>query len=490
MYKALLYICIFLPIFGGALVPLIGFKERRTREPYVLAVVIATSAISVFLSLKGVGTAAPLAQISSELRLAFKVDELGRVFALLVSLLWPFASLYAFEYMEHEERKNSFFCFYTMSFGIALGIAYASNLITMYLFYELLTILTLPLIMHERGKPSQKAGIQYIVYSIGGATAALIGIVLFCSHGGIQDYVFGGTWRIAVSWTGGRVPDGYFFLAFILMFFGFGVKAAVFPLHDWLPSASVAPTPVTALLHAVAVVKAGVFAIIRVSYYSFGAELLHGTWAQAVAMFFAAVTIIYGSSMALKEQHIKRRLAYSTVANLSYIILGAMIFTPAGLSAGLTHMLFHGVMKISLFFVAGILNVKADRFYVNELAGLGHNMPLTFGAFTVAGLALIGIPPLNGFYSKFAIASAAAADGSLFDILGIAALMISAVLTAIYLMTIIIPAFFPPKDINWIPLAKYSDPNWYMILPLAVFSVAVVLLGMFPGPVLRLVTIW
>ena len=482
MYKALLYICIFLPIVGGALVPVFGFKERRTREPYVLAVVLLTSAASVFLSLKGVGTEAALARISAELQLSFRVDELGRVFALLVSLLWPFASLYAFEYMDHEERKNSFFSFYTISFGIALGIAYASNLITMYLFYELLTILTLPLIMHERGRMSQKAGAEYIVYSIGGATAALIGIILFVSHGGAQRYVFGGTWNSA--------PDGYFYLAFLLMFFGFGVKAAVFPLHDWLPSASVAPTPVTALLHAVAVVKAGVFAIIRVSYCSFGAELLHGTWAQGVALFFAAFTIVYGSSMALKEQHIKRRLAYSTVANLSYIILGAMILTPAGLSAGLTHMLFHGVMKISLFFVAGILNVKADRFYVDEIAGLGRRMPLTFGAFTIAGLGLIGIPPFNGFYSKFAIASAAAADGSIMDIVGIAALMVSAVLTAFYLMTIIIPAFFPPKDLDWVPLARYSDPNWYMLLPLAVFSAAVLLLGLFPGPVLRLVTIW
>ena len=482
MYKAILYICIFLPIAGGALVPLIGFRSRKGREVYVLSVVLVTSVLSTILALDGVGSFAELAALSSSLSISFGVDGLGRVFALLVSLLWPFATLYAFEYMEHEERKNSFFCFYTMSFGIALGIAYASNLITMYLFYELLTILTLPLIMHERGKSSQKAGIQYIVYSIGGATAALSGIILFCGYGGSYDFILGGTWAGDASTI--------YYVSFLLMFFGFGVKAAVFPLHDWLPSASVAPTPVTALLHAVAVVKAGVFAITRVSYYCFGTELLKGSWAQHAAMVFAAITIAYGSGMALREQHIKRRLAYSTVANLSYIIFAVLILTPAGLSAGLMHMLFHGVMKISLFFIAGIINIKADRFYVSEISGLARMMPVSFAAFTLASLALIGIPPFNGFYSKFAIASAAAADGSVFDIIGIAALMLSAVLTAFYLMTIIIPAYFPPKGFDYVPIARYKDPNWYMLLPLAVFSLAILLTGMFPEALSGLVTIY
>jgi len=482
MYIALLYISIFLPILGGALLPALGFQSRKGREIYVLLVVLAAAAASLVLALTGEGTSAELAALSSTLKISFGVDGLGRVFALLVSLLWPFASLYAFEYMEHEERKNSFFCFYTISFGIALGIAYASNLITMYLFYELLTILTLPLIMHERGKSSQKAGMQYIVYSIGGATAALSGIILFVTYGGSFDFVLGGTWAGDASII--------YFIAFLLMFFGFGVKAAVFPLHDWLPSASVAPTPVTALLHAVAVVKAGVFAITRVSYYCFGTELLKGSWAQHTAMVFAAVTIVYGSGMALREQHIKRRLAYSTVANLSYIIFAVLILTPEGLSAGLTHMLFHGIMKISLFFIAGIINIKADRFYVSEVTGLARMMPATFAAFTLASLALIGIPPFNGFYSKFAIASAAAADGSVFGIIGIAALMLSAVLTAFYLMTIIIPAYFPPKGFDYVPIARYSDPNWYMLLPLAVFSLAILLTGMFPEVLGSLVTIY
>lgn len=482
MYKVLLYSCIFIPMAGGALLPLLPLKTRRAREIYLLGVVLLSSVMSVFLCVKGVGSFAQLAQISSVLRFSFRVDGLGRVFALIVSLLWPFATLYAFEYMEHAERKNSFFCFFTVSFGISLGIAYSSNLITMYLFYELLTLLTLPLVMHMRGKSSQKAGMQYIIYSIAGATSALVGIALYISHGGIYDFVSGGTWKAP--------PDNNFYAAFLLMFFGFGVKAAIFPLHGWLLSASVAPTPVTALLHAVAVVKAGVFAITRVVYYTFGAELLRGSTVQHTAMVFASVTIIYSSVMALREQHFKRRLAYSTVANLSYIIFAVLLCTPAGLSAGLTHMLFHSVVKIGLFFVAGIVNIKTERYYVGELTGFGRIMPLSFGAFTIAALSLMGIPLFNGFYSKFAIAEAAVGEGTPYALLGLAALMISAFLSAIYLMTIIIPAFFPPRDFDPAPLAGYGDPNLYMLMPLFVFSAAIILTGLYPVSVAGLVNIY
>lgn len=481
MQKILMILSICLPIIGGFAVPFFGFTKRRAREIYVLAVVIATSVCALTLCAQGNTAEFILFNLTSTFPIMFQLDGLGRIFVALVSVLWPFASLYAFEYMSSEHRENTFFTYYTMSFGVTLGIAFAGNMITMYLFYELLTFITLPIIMHERNEEGFKAGKKYIIYSIGGATASFVGIVLFMSSGGNINYVLGG------GWTGAATAQ--FFAAFLLCFFGFGVKAAVFPLHDWLPTAGVAPTPVTALLHAVAVVKAGTFAIIRVSYYSFGMDLLHGSLASQVALIFTAITIVYGSAMALRETHFKRRMAYSTVSNLSYILFGAMLFTPQGLSAGLTHMLFHGLMKITLFYVAGIVNNKVHRYYVTELGGLGRKMPLTFAAFTVAGLALTGMPPLCGFTSKYLLAAAAVQEGGFAPYLGVAALLISAVLTAVYCLQIVVTAYFPGKDFDASVNDGVKDPNWYMLLPICLFALLMIYFGCNPQPIIDFVTL-
>ena len=249
--------------------------------------------------------------------ITLRMDGLSKVFAGLVAALWPFATLFAFEYMTHEKRENYFFTFYTATYGITLGIAFSANIATIYLFYELLTLITLPLVMHTMDDKSIKAGMTYIAYSIGGAAMAFIGMVLVLIYGNSSDFVYGGVLEAAK--IGSRT--NLLLFGYVLTFFGFGVKAAIFPFHKWLPTASVAPTPVTALLHAVAVVKAGAFAIMRMTYYSFGTDFLRGTWAQYLVMTFAIITILYGSSMAVKEQHIKRRLAYSTISNLSYMEL-------------------------------------------------------------------------------------------------------------------------------------------------------------------------
>lgn len=234
---------------------------------------------------------------------------------------------------------------------------------------------------------------------------------------------------------------------------GFGVKAAVFPLHGWLPKASVAPTPVTALLHAVAVVKAGAFAVIRLTYYSYGTDFLKGTWAQYAVMAIVIFTILFGSSAALKQVHFKRRLAYSTVANLSYILFGVTLMTPIGLEAGVLHMLFHSIIKIGAFFAAGAVLHSTKREYISELDGLGKKMPITFGTFTVFALALTGIPLFNGFVSKWALASAAIQSGDTLSFIGIIVLLISALLTAIYMLNISVRAFFPKKTPS-LPILK------------------------------------
>ena len=293
------------------------------------------------------------------------MDGLSKVFGTMVSILWILTTIYGFEYMTHEGHEDRFFAFFTMTFGVVLGIAFSGNFLTMYLFYEFLTLVTLPLVMHAMDNKARHAGKMYILYMMFGAALAFIGFVFVYCYGTSIDFVPGGVLNpILVAGHETTLQ-----LVFIAAFFGFGVKAAVFPLYRWLPKASVAPTPVTALLHAVAVVKSGIFAIIRLTYYSFGTDFLVGTVAQNVMLVAAAITIVFGSTVALRTPHIKRRFAYSTVSNLSYIIFGIALMTPLGLAAALMHMIYHAVLKITLFFTAGAVLYKTHREYLYEVEG-------------------------------------------------------------------------------------------------------------------------
>jgi multicomponent Na+:H+ antiporter subunit D len=271
-------------------------------------------------------------------------------------------------------------------------------------------------------------------------------------------------------------------LIYVLAFFGFGVKAALCPFNSWLPQASVAPTPVTALLHAVAVVKAGAFAIIRMTYYSFGADFLRGTWAQYTVMAATIFTIVYGCTRALKETHFKRRLAYSTISNLSYILFGCALMTPLGMAGAVTHLVFHALMKITSFFCAGAVMHQTERNYVYELNGLGIKMPKTFVIFTISSLALMGVPGFAGFISKWSLAQAAVESGNPLAYVGVAALLVSALLTAIYMLSVVFRAFWPGKDFDMKQVATCSDPNWVMIVPLAIFAVVILLFGVYSIP--------
>lgn len=271
-------------------------------------------------------------------------------------------------------------------------------------------------------------------------------------------------------------------LIYIFAFFGFGVKAAIFPLNSWLPKAGVAPTPVTALLHAVAVVKSGAFAVLRLTYYSYGTSLLKGTFAQTIPMAFAIFTIVYGCSVAVKERHLKRRLAYSTVSNLSYILFGATIMTPLGMVGALTHMIFHGIMKISAFFCAGAVITKAEKTYVYELEGMGRRMPGVFAVFTISSLALMGVPGLCGFISKWKLIEAAIDLGTVESYIGFGALLVSALLTAIYMLQIVVRAYYPVAGEN-VETTK-CDPTWRMLVPLFVFAIAMVVFGLYSAPLI------
>ncbi len=485
MNVLLLVLPIVLPILGGAVLPLFPWKRRRQRNIYVECIVIAASILMWSSLLLHPASYTRLINLAGILEVSVHLDGAGMVFATLVSTLWPFASLYAFEYMHGEKGENRFFSFYTMTYGITLGIAMSANLMTMYMFYEMLTLVTIPLVMHTMTSEARYAGRKYAYYSIGGAAFAFIGFIFILRYGTSMNFTFGGV--LDMTEVSGHEP--LLQAVFVCMVLGFGVKAALFPLHGWLPTASVAPTPVTALLHAVAVVKSGAFAILRITYYIFGTSFLRGTPAQYMVLGLVGISILFCSSNAVKEQHLKRRFAYSTASNLSYILFGFLLMTPMGMIGGLTHMIFHGIMKISLFFAVGAIMHQTGKHYIYEIAGLGKKMPVVFGCMSVAGIALIGIPPLTGFISKWNIATAAVdayQKGNWLAPYLILILVLSAFLTAIYIFTILGKAYLvEPADDSG---KTNCDPGWQMKVPMVLFAILIVVFGLYSKPLMTFFT--
>lgn len=481
--KIFMLLTILLPLVAGAFIPLCRFKEedRKKRNTYVAVMTIITSVCVLLLVLFHSKESITLISLSDKMQIAFRVDGLSCVFLILVGVLWPIAVFYSFEYMHHEGRENKFFTFYTITYGVVIALACSANLITFYLMYECLTFATLPLVMHAMDNRAVRAGRKYFMYSIAGAAIAFMGIMFLVEYGTSLDFVYGGTLDLLkIGSKSNLVLFGY-----LLTFFGFGVKAAIFPFHGWLPSAGVAPTPVTALLHAVAVVKAGVFAIARVTFYSFGTAFLAGTWAQTIAMSFAIFTIVFGSACAWRQSHLKRRLAYSTISNLSYIVFGITLMTPAGLTGAMAHMLFHGIMKICLFFCVGAVMEKTHREYIDEIEGFAKGMPVTFICFAIGSVALSGIPLFAGFISKAALATAAIGTHSTLAYVGVGALLISALLTAAYVFEICIRAFFPHRGFNARNLEGIHDPSWQMKGPFVILCVMMFVFGIFSTPVIN-----
>ena len=490
MILGLMLTVILLPFVGGILLNLIKFKEKKQKQIYIFSYVVLNTILTYILLAQGpTDTMRIINYAGAKLNFALKVDGMSMVFGGLVATLWPLATLYSFPYMEHENNgpvhENIFYMFYTATYGVTLGIAMSGNMLTMYCFYELLTLVTVPLVMHTLTREAVLASRKYFYYSLGGAAFAFIGMIFLIIYGDSLDFIFGGV--LNLSAIGDK--KNLLLLVYVFSFMGFGVKAAVCPFNSWLPQAGVAPTPVTALLHAVAVVKSGAFAIMRLTYYSFGADFVRGTWAQYLLLGIVIFTIVYGCSMAVKETHIKRRLAYSTISNLSYILFGVLIMTPLGLVGALTHMIFHGVMKICSFFCAGAMITQAHANYVYELDGMAKKMPKIFAIFTVSAFALMGVPGLCGFVSKWNLASAAFASGNLMAIIGVGGLLISALLTAIYMLTIVIRAYFPGNDFDYNTLhEEIHDPDWRMILPLTLFVITMVVFGVYSGPLVNFFT--
>ena len=467
-----------LPMLGSLLIPAVPFRKRQGMCLYIEALVLLTSAIVALLLAGGKTQVFEVVHFVGDLSISFKIDGMTMVFAGLIAVLWPLATLYAFEYMEHEGHEKFFFLFYTMTYGVTLGIAFASDMVTMYFFYELLTLVTVPLVMHALNRESILAVRKYLYYSIGGAAFALMGMIFLIVYGDTCEFALGGVMRPEVLRQHGDLLLWIYFFSFM----GFGVKAAVFPLSSWLPRAGVAPTPVTALLHAVAVVNAGAFAILRLTYYSFGTEFLRGTWVQTAVMGITMFTIVYGCSRAVKETHIKRRLAWSTVSNLSYILFGATIMTPLGLVGALSHFVFHGFIKMCSFLCAGAFMHQTGKSHVYEMDGMGRSMKVVFGCFTVSALGLMGVPGFAGFISKWNLTAAAVESGNVLAYGGVACLLLSALLTAIYMLGVVVRAYFPKAGT---PAKETADPGWRMCLPLLACAAGVVVFGLFAEPLIN-----
>ena len=478
MSAYLLLAAVFFPLAAGILLYLIKPQSYRTIQGWVGAVTAVTSILVWALILRCGTQGVTLLRFSEELVLTLRFDSLGRFFAGIVATLWPLTILYAFSYMEHEHSRGTFFAFFTMTYGVTLGVAMAGNLFTMYLFYELLTLVTIPLVIHPQNSKATRATRTYLYFSMGGAAFAFASMVFLIINGMGGEFVMGG---LLHQFTLGKPYLTHIF--YLMGFLGFGVKAAVFPTHIWLPKASVAPTPVTALLHAVAVVKSGVFAIIRLTYYSYGTGLLAGSWVQKVVMCFAMFTLLFGAVKAVKERHFKRRLAYSTVANLSYILFGIAMMSEAGLAAGLLHMAFHAEIKILAFFCAGAVLHTSGREYLWELDGLGRKMPVTLGAFTVSALALAGVPPFSGFVSKWSLLTAAAQSGDGLAYAGAGVLLGAALLTAVYMFTAVRRMWFPDRNADLSGLSQVHEADWRMLVPMVILAAAILLTGVFAQPI-------
>jgi multicomponent Na+:H+ antiporter subunit D len=386
-------------------------------------------------------------------------DSLAMLFVTLSALLWLCTTLYAIGYLEGSPHRSRFFGFFSLCVASTVGIALAGNLITFVLFYEMLTLSTYPLVVHRGTEKALRAGSIYLAYTLGGGTLLLAGTAWLYGLLGTVDFVYGG-----VAATLGPEHHGTLVAIFVLLIAGLGVKAGVVPLHTWLPIAMVAPAPVSALLHAVAVVKAGAFGIVRVLYDVYGIEFSASLGLLPPLAAIAAFTILYGSVRALMQVELKRRLAYSTVSQVSYIILGACLFGPLGTIGGAVHLVHQGIMKITLFFCAGNIAETLGLHSIDRLDGVGRRMPWTMAAFSVAALGMIGLPPLAGFVTKWYLGVGAAAAGMHW---AIAVLAASSLLNAAYFLPILHRAWFLPPPARWeehIPAGRF-ETDWRLLAP-------------------------
>lgn len=412
-----------------------------------------------------------LLQVTDTLSLTLRTDPAGMIFATLASMLWVPVNFYSIGYMRsnQEGEQTGYFAAFAICISACMGIAMAANLLTFFIFYEILTLASYPLVLHKRNAEALLASRKYLIYTLISGQLFLAGMVAIYCIAGTLDFQAGGLLNIHMA------PKWVLQMIFVLMICAGSVKAAVMPLHGWLPAAMIAPTPVSALLHAVAVVKTGVFAVLRVIGFVFGPKLLAELGVVDVLAWFAAGTILISSIIALRQEELKRRLAFSTIGQLSYIVLGASLLTPLAIKGAYLHLVAHAVMKITLFMCAGVIITRTHCHCIGEFAGVAKKLPITCAAFAIASFGIAGVPFFVGFISKWNLALGALQAGKpLYIFVWVA----SALLAAGYLLPVVRMVYFKP-DPNG-DNRKYGAHSWCMLLPICATAIISVLLGVLP----------
>lgn len=466
--------------FAGALAIALAHRHARLRDAlgWVAALIFLTTVIAHVPSvMSGQGAHQWFGELIPGVRIGFVIEPLGLLFALIGASLWVVATLYAQSYMKTlgYQHLARFFACYAIALGAAAGIAFSGNLLTLFIFYEVLTLSTYPLVTHSGSESARQGGRVYLFYLLASSIGLLLpAIVWTYAATGTLDFQTGGIieGHIAPHW-----------IPILTGLFAFGIgKAALMPMHRWLPSAMVAPAPVSALLHAVAVVKAGVFTILKVAIFVLGVDTLQTTGAGLWVAWVAAFTIVAASLVALGLDDLKARLAYSTVAQLSYVIIGAMVATPLAIIGGVMQMLMHAVAKITLFFSAGAIQVAHDRKKIKELDGLGRVMPFTFTFMTIGILSIIGLPLFAGMWSKwYLVLGSLSAE----QWIVVGALLVSSLLNILYLLIIPIRGFFAPAAPG-VPTQGIHEAPWAQRVAMGMTASACLILFFFPEPVFNL----
>lgn len=470
-----------LPALCGLCVAFVpALKDDRDRNRFTLAALVIC-ALSVLPVLLADEMYLPLFTLSDNLPIFLRTDGVSKVFCAVMSFVWAAAGAYSFEYMAHEENRTRYYAFYLVTLSALMGLCFAGSIVTYYMFYEMMTLLTVPLVMHTMSKDAVAAGIKYLIYSVIGASLVLLGVFILAPY--VTSFSFTPHGTLNMDKVAGH--ETLVLTTVMLMLVGFGTKAGMFPLHGWLPTAHpVAPSPASAVLSGI-ITKAGVLGVLRLIYSFVGVEFLRGSWVQTALMCLTLFTVFMGSLLAYREGLLKKRLAYSSVSQVSYVLFGLSTMHLLGVVGALLHVVAHALIKDTLFMSAGAIICKTGKTKVEELSGIGRQMPVTMWCFTIASLGLVGIPPCLGFISKWYLAQGAlgmdAASGC-FRYLGPAVLLVSALLTAGYLITISIKAFFPGNGADGQPLLfEKREPTYVMLIPLVLLTALMVLLGMFPG---------
>lgn len=463
------------PILASSRAP--NVREMWTFVAAGVKFLLVLSMLPVILN--GTQIVYTVAEVIPGAAIKFKVDSFGMLFALVSSSLWIVTSVYSIGYMRglKEHSQTRYFCFFAFALSATIGVAFAGNLLTMYLFYEMLSLATYPLVTHHQDREARSSGRKYLLYIVGTSIGFVLPAMLIC-------YDLSGTLEFSrQGFLAGTGSKALMALLLVLLVFGFA-KAAIMPFHSWLPAAMVAPTPVSALLHAVAVVKVGVFSVVRVVTGVFGTDLLLSLNLNWILLVAASATILIGSLIALSQDNLKRLLAFSTIAQLSYIVLGVGLLSPKGMTGGMLHIAMHAFGKITLFFCAGAIFVATGRKNISEMIGIGRRMPVTMAAFFIGALSITGLPPCGGFWSKWylLLGSLEAGQGAI-----VVVLLLSSLLNAAYFMPIVYKAFFcKPEDALF--ENKVKEAPAFCVVPLVITAIISIALLFYPQPFLELAT--